>query len=307
MPGLFDLDGDNLHIGYRNIRAANSETEASIKAFAEGLWAQYEPYADADFLNKFALYVEPQYWEMYLTCTLIDMGFDVSSNDAGPDVCIDHEGQKIWIEAITPTPGSDESADQVPDIVPINLGGRLQPVPVRQIMLRYTHALLEKKNKFNEYLKSDIVSSQDVCIVAISGAQIHPSNGGNGLPYIVRSVYPFGDQYVALALDSFDVVETGHRYQESIPKASGVEIPKTAFISDEYSNIDGIFFNPRGIGNTSTTLGADFVSIHNFKATIGIPDGVIHRGKEYFVSEEEEGWFLHVIDWESNSAGDNKN
>lgn len=292
MAEIFGEEGEGLDVGYNNIKSAKHPVEANIKQFVEALWAKYEPYADSNFVQEFAKNPEPRYWEMYLACALMDMGYTIVSKDAGPDIGIQLADKKVWIEAIAPTPGAASSPDRVPDLIPINKGGGVQNVPVGQIVLRYTAALAEKKEKYEKYIKDGIVSDNDTCIVAISAALIHQDFGSSDIPYIVRAVYPFGDQYVTFSTDTFEVVETGVHYQKSILKKSGIEIPKTAFLGSEYSLVSGVIFCPKGMGNSPAVLGSDFRTVHNLKAKNQLTQGFVSRGVEYWLVETKDAYEL---------------
>jgi hypothetical protein len=61
---LFDIDNPGAHIGYRNLRAGEFPIEREIRAGLEALWARYEPYADANFLQEFSLQPDTRLWEM---------------------------------------------------------------------------------------------------------------------------------------------------------------------------------------------------------------------------------------------------
>jgi hypothetical protein len=53
--GLFDVEVTDSSLGWENIKAAKSSTEAWMKAGLEKLWTYYEPKADEAFRAEFAL------------------------------------------------------------------------------------------------------------------------------------------------------------------------------------------------------------------------------------------------------------
>jgi hypothetical protein len=248
---LFEYGDDDVSVIYRNVRNSGNEIAGEIRNHVDALWRIYQPFADRDFVAEFPRRPEERFWEMYLGCSLLEMGLALKRSDPGPDLLIEHDAGRIWIEAITPTAGDTTSADRVPDLIPISEGGSAQTVPVDKIILRYTAALEEKRLKFVAYRRKGMVAEGDICVIAISGAHLAPRGGyGDTVPYIVRAVLPFGNLYVSLDRKSLEVVDQGYTLQESIKKASGTAIPTTAFLDGEYAGIAGVVFGPHGIGNT---------------------------------------------------------
>jgi hypothetical protein len=54
MTALFDVEGNNLNLGYINLAAARYEVERVICTALEAMWERYEPFADLDFREGFA-------------------------------------------------------------------------------------------------------------------------------------------------------------------------------------------------------------------------------------------------------------
>jgi hypothetical protein len=91
---------------YLNLRStASSEYAQQGRAFTEKLWTQYWPYADNHFTTEIRRDFRARFWEMYLTCALLqcanNKGFSISCPKTGPDILIEFKGRRIWIEAVT--------------------------------------------------------------------------------------------------------------------------------------------------------------------------------------------------------------
>jgi hypothetical protein len=144
MTDLFATVGDDLDLGYLNLRAGKHRCERDIARTLEQMWVRYEQYADRDFVPGFARDPQARFWEMFLGCALLDAGkvllptAERPRDGSRPDLCIIDGNRHIWIEAIAPDRGCS-GEDQIPEMVPLNQGGRVQPV--RQIQLRITSAL----------------------------------------------------------------------------------------------------------------------------------------------------------------------
>jgi len=62
------------------------------------------PYADDHFLGELPHRFHARYWEMYLTVTVMDCGYDIAAPKLGPDFGVVVNQRRIWFEAVTATP-----------------------------------------------------------------------------------------------------------------------------------------------------------------------------------------------------------
>lgn len=290
-PNLFSQQGDSLARAYMNLQSAKGGHAEELRLHCEELWHRFYPFADRNFVEMFAVDIDERYWEMYLGCTLLELGLDLQKKRsiAGPDLFVIHNGQKIWIEATAPSQGQDNHADRVPDIT----AGVVQDVPRDKLLLRLTHALWEKKQKFDKYVTDGLIDEQDIQVIAVSGSRFSRWAAG-GLPLIVSAVYPFGAMRVSFPISGDGEVTTDFEYQPHVEKSSGEEIPTTAFLDPLFSNISAVIFDPRGLGAVRGRLGCEFVTVHNQMANAALPPSLIQRGREYVPNGEE----LSVTDWE---------
>ena len=287
---LFDVDIPDADLGYQNIRRAAQRIELELKEALEALWQRYEPYADTHFVQQFAREPYARFWEMYLTTQLLDEGKNVRPRselpaeirNTGPDILIREEERTIWIEAITPEPGELANVDRVPEIVPISEGGGAQAAPRRQVELRITGALLQKREAFQQYRERGLVAEHNFCVVAISGSRFSAQSVATDLPRAVTAVYPLGDRYVTFDRGTVEVVDTGYRHSEHINRSSAEPIPRYAFLHDHFSDISGLIWSRRTIGNF-LGRGHDFVFVHNVTARDPFPTGWITWDEEEII------------------------
>lgn len=187
----FFLDGESDDPGYVNVRDLPHYDNA--REFIFHLWNIYKPFADPHFREDAKNHFLQRFWEMYLTVTLIKHGYEICRiGDEGPEFYIEHNNKRIWIEAIAPGPG--EGADQVPEP---ELGVASE-VPTEKILLRFTHALNEKRKKYIEALKKQIISSNDAYLLAVNCRAIPLAPYGNTMPYYIQAFLPFGSYAVSI-------------------------------------------------------------------------------------------------------------
>lgn len=294
--GLFDIDTANASQGYKNLKAAAGDSTASqIRQALEEMWPEYEPYADTDFGEAFAIDPDPGFWEMYLTLVMLDgrkklrqrSELTLAQRNTGPDVCIKKGNRYIWIEAMAPDRGNEElNPDHVPEL------NNVKDNPRRQIELRITGALRTKAKKFAEYRANGIIGEKDSCIVAVSAGQFALQAAGEFLPHVISAVYPIGDEITTLDPRTAKI-RTCYAYSAEIERAKGTkpEDParenavRTAFRNDDYKAISGLIWSLRSIGNF---LGQphDLLYLHNQAAERPIPRRWFKWADEYYPSKD---------------------
>ena len=128
----------------------------TVRQWLERQWEIYEPFADKNFRIEIATNFHQRFWEMYLTCSLLEFQYEIKAQktEKGPDICIHQNGCRIWIEAIAPGSGNGDNA-----VPPIALNARTWTFyrePENQIILRYRSALQEKLCKYISYREGKI-------------------------------------------------------------------------------------------------------------------------------------------------------
>jgi hypothetical protein len=249
MTSLWDIAGNNLDRGYVNLQVAQFPQEQQIRHALDAMWVVYEPYADPDFRESFARDPDSRFWEMYLGCSLIDAGKTLLPvarrlrQGGQPDLCILDTGRRIWVEAIAPGPG-DPGPNQVRGPVPVNQGGGFGPMPIRQVQLRTTSALLTKSRKVNHYLSEGVIGPDDVRLIAIGAGRFGLYARERPLPLIMSAVFPIGDEYVSISKGNGAIVDHGFQPSfEIVRHGQKATVRRTAFVGREFAPISGIVWS----------------------------------------------------------------
>jgi hypothetical protein len=298
MPGLFQVPGDHLDLGYINLRDDQHPGGRAIARALDAMWTQFQPYADPSFEEEFARNPEARFWEMFVGCALLSAGKTLRPainrhRDGGqPDICVIEDGRRIWIEAIAPDAG-DNPDDRVPDITPINEGGRIQRAPNRQVQLRITSALWTKSQKVARYIAEGVIDADEVCLIATGGCHFGIYAGGMGLPLAVSSVFPIGNYHVQIRRDTLEVAGEGYARCEEIPREEGA-IPRTAFMDDRFSHISGMIWSRVSIGNMNRAE-RPLSLIHNLVAANPIPRNWGVWDREFVCEDDGESWTVTDI------------
>lgn len=297
MCGIFEIQGDELDIGFINIKEAHYQPEQEMRALIEELWLEYEPYADADFREGFARDVDGRFWELFLGCTLLHAGHrlllrsDRSPNGGQPDLCVIDGKQRVWIEAITPTRG-EQGVDQVAEILPINEGGGFIPAPLRQTQLRTTSAFWTKSQKLQEYLVEGVIAPEEKRLIAISASRF-ATTASEDPPLVISSLFPIGQAYVSVDRTTGEIVEEGYHYEPTIERLNGV-IPRTAFADGQFSHVSGVLWSRIGLGCLSRII-RPLTMAHNPYADVPIEAGWGPWDKEYIAEQVDSDWVVNDI------------
>lgn len=295
MVALFDEnDAPTDCAAYKGCR--DSQRLPSTRKLLERVWPAYEPFADTNFVDQFRRHFHERAWELRLGTFLLRHGTAVTPRrQAGPDLGFEQGSQQIWIEAIAPNAGS--GANEVPNL---DRG----PVPNQQIMLRYTSALKEKLTKFREYRKASLLTSSDVCVVAITGAQMPLASLGQRVPLIVRVCYGIGEEYVVVEVERGEVLPGGFHPQPHLLNANGSKVPSVV-LSEENKDLSAVMFSAGDLANSSDRdeeWGSDYIVIHNPFATNPLPRGSLKVGREYWAAEDGRVQLLDTrASFESNA------
>jgi hypothetical protein len=273
---------------------------ADVKAFLENLWVRFFPYTNKKhFLNEIrkedGFY--QRLWELHLGCILLDQGYQLTNvGNKGPDFLITFDDKKIWIEATAPMAGTEEDA-----VPPLQWNSSVaQEVPEEKIILRFINTIDKKWKKYKEYLEHGIIKCDDIYIIAVGWNNLnyfHTLNDNDDIiPYIIRSVLPFGTLMAGFSRETNEVVKYGYGYRDKIQKKNDREISTKMFLEEKYAGISAIIYSEENLINIPKSLGGSFfLYLHNPLAKIELPRGTFKFCKEYWYLIEERK--LEFKDW----------
>ncbi len=232
----------------------------------EKLWEGYAPYASPSFQRQFLSDSSKYYsltWEMLLGNALVEHGYNLLPNlsDDAPDLCVQHNGQKIWIECCLPERGDPALPDSVPEPI---ADGNAHEVHHDRSVLRCTSSLRSKKDQHLRWLKNGVCRVEDAFVIAISGKNLQLSIYEKSLPQILRALYGIGDLFAVFSPDKLSAATGGYHKKEKVRKNNKEEIPTTFFLHEENQHIDGVLFSKDWIMHWSSSPKHCFVE--NIKA-----------------------------------------
>jgi hypothetical protein len=281
---------------YNVIRDSQDPYPTWIRSIMEDLWLKYRPYADRNFRQQMQVDLDSRFWEMYLACALLDKSIPISHLCVGPDILVENEKFKIWIEAIAPTSGADNNPDRVPDMKL----GVASAVPDDEIVLRYRAAIREKyDNKYRNYVNNGLIAPTDTYVIAINSCKIGSAIMETDTPRILKAVFPIGNRQVTIDTKTGIVIDSGYQLRFKIRRVGGAEVRTDLFLDPEYANLSGVLYSHVSIRKVPEKMGEDFIFIHNPLATSNrLPYGFLKVGREYIPTEDNEGYAIKVTNWD---------
>lgn len=292
LDSLFDIKIPATDKEYINIR--DKYRFSGAKSFIEDLWRIYQPYADINFRTAIASQFHQHFWEMYLCCSLLKLGFNISPSSGkrgGPDICIKYNSNNIWVEAVTATGGAGIDAMSEIDInEPISAFY----VPEDRIILRLTNAIETKFKKYLKYLSDGIIRISDPYIIAINGRGIPLAYlTDDDHEYILKTVFPIGEYCAIVDIETLEIKKAGFQYRQSIKKVCGAPVSTDIFLDNKYDGISALLFSWVNPVNKPLNLGDDFILIHNPLAKNPLSLGYIKIGTEFWIKDNELKRFAH--------------
>lgn len=205
--------------------------------------------ADPNFESELCSGNESRFWQRFteaaLTCEVLDAGLEIEQHRNGPDLCIKHKNQKVWIEFICPEPAGIPS-----DWLALEPSG-CKNFPHEAMLLRWTSAIKEKSEKllgsqFNGgYLQKGIVGPEDSYVIAVNGRQLRGAfaalNGISQLPFAVEAVFAVGPYQLHIDRGSLDVVREDYQHRPYVKKITGASVPAYTFLDERFSAVSAIW------------------------------------------------------------------
>jgi hypothetical protein len=285
---------------YRNLIHPKHAGAIAARQHCEEMWRAFEPLADPQFLERLPFEFHQRWFEMYLGASLVSAGIDVRAPKPGPDFEVRVGRQRIFIEAVAPTPGHPEHADAVREPIYTDAEGRsiAADVPHDRITLRIASAVRAKRDVFDRYRGRGLVSANDACIVAVNLRDI-PQAWAESKEFFFRAVYGMGNRVLVIDPAARQIVAAGREHRVTLPRASGAAEEVAPMLDPAHADVCAILGSAANVGNVPDLLGDDFVIMPHARAQVPFPRGFIRRGMEIHLrpGDESGSWTVEETDY----------
>jgi hypothetical protein len=278
------------------------------------LWHEYSAaeLADANFVSEITGDKDTKFWqrvwEMMLGRHLSRLGHRLSSAGEGPDFRFETEGKTVWCEAIAPEP------EGLPgDWLTLSEPGeiRVRSMPYEAMLLRWTTALKEKRDKLEGCIKKDRITGEDVfkpgyrqkgivndgdCyVIAVNSCQLsaHPVRDSiSGLPFAVETVFPVGPWAFPVLAEEGCLGDPFRTVRRFVKNHNGSPVATTGFLDPAYARVSALL-------GCATAYAPDddlgLVVVHNPLARVPLPVGVLGAAVEYVAHDTGDAYELHPV------------
>ncbi|GEM_PF-3240935 len=265
---------------------------ADIRNWYDQNWQNLYKYLDKDFISKFRSKAEhaSRMWEFHIAYVLLDRGLKVQEKiwNIGPDFCVmDDNGKKVWIEAVSCTPGETDPVPPRPNLKSGEIyqgGGNIEDLH-RPRVLRLLNAIATKYEKYKQYLTNSKsgVSNDDGFIIAVSGADIEFATYSNML--LKRAVFGVGPDVFYKDPVTDKLVGPFYTPTPNVSKKTkeGTEVMPANFMEmDEFSNIGAVIYCGHHAFDCEINghkIGDDFLFAYHAKASNPINENLFKFGR----------------------------
>jgi hypothetical protein len=238
-------------------------------------------------------------WEAMIYRHLSHCGFAFTqgrvtkSGQRGPDFGITYYDQPIWIEAVVPSP---EGIPQEWLDPPKRGDFRTKTMPHEQMLLRWTSALKDKRDKLRRYAETGVIAPTDCTIIAVNSCRladfVFDDHGISQMPFALEAVFPIGPIAVPISIDGKIAGEAARAPRYSIRKANNANVPTANFLDAGYANVGaviGAFQRDMLDGKLNLTV------VHNPLANHSVPIGILGATKEFVADEEDDHYLVHPV------------
>ncbi|MGO9376213.1 MAG: hypothetical protein ACLQBD_29550, partial [Syntrophobacteraceae bacterium] len=210
---------------------------------------------------------------MYLTLGLCRLDYSVSTfpKDDRPDILLNFEDTKVWVEAVAPKIGTKS------DAVPERVVNGVADLPMRECLLRLTQAVTDKRQKLDSYIQRRIVSGNDAFVVAVSSCAL------NQFGFLLDGLLPVMLRVLAgasnLTIPFNKSSEPYSKREVATIRDSGSPVDLSLFDSDVFSSVSGVLYSNQDPLNAMPAPEESFEFFLNpkCKAQVRVPLGIIAR------------------------------
>jgi len=294
----------------QNCFAERFATAPHVREYYLNLWVDHKAagLADSHFVSELTGSSTEKFWqrvwEMALGRHLRACGHQITTRSDGyPDYYFDAGRQRVWVEAVSPSPGPDLPRHWThSDPHQPSCGA----TPNKEMLLRWTAAFKEKAQKCAEYRRKGIVKPTEAFVIAIDGTQLSkfPDTCGiSGFPFVVEIVFAIGPRAISIDREtgigsSFQTVET------SVENRNKAPVPKGQFFSAEFSGISAVLgcYAASGRNSPGNTGILPVQVAYNPRASCSLVPGQFGAGAEEWIanciskSDESTDWHLQRLD-----------
>jgi hypothetical protein len=176
-------------------------------------------------------------WEMLLARHLHSQGHAIVCPNGGPDFYFDHQGLRVWVEAVAPEPKGLSAEWLDPNFTGV------RSFPHEDILLRWTTAIDAKWKKLQHYRNKSIVRATDAYVIAVNRRQLGvlpETRGITQMPFGVEAVFPVGPLAYRINRETRKLEESFISERFHLVNCNNAMVPTTPFVDRAYAAVSAL-------------------------------------------------------------------
>ena len=307
IPNLFSLSQDYKFDRWYNLIRDRSDLK-SVKEHIKKMWEFYysKGLSDPHFMKEFPVHFCHRWWELEVAWFFFKQKFNLRNFTYGPDLICTKNNMTVYVEDVVSESGDQNSPDY-PNAIFVHEGnvGEFKVASVdlkereRVELLRLRNSIESKANKYYQWIEKGQIDQKTPFVLAISSVMIPDMiSDGDGLPSIIKAVYPVGHITLKLNPKNQKVVEQGRAYRPKVQKSSKSNIYTDIFLDNssdtDYSCISGILYSSFSFRNTNYAKSPyhSFIFVHNYNSRNPIEIGFFDNVIDYWIENREDNFMI---------------
>jgi len=218
--------------------------EDAIRSYLVPFIAEFEQsdcrdahYLD-EFLSRDPAALAARIWEALLFERFRRQAWSVSGTGEGPDFVLNDQ---VYVEAVTAQPGDPERGG-LPSEWQNRTSGETVPVPIEEMLLRWTSVIKVKRDKFLSEIECRKVVPDRPFVIAVNSCRLgSDTHGIGGVPLAAMAVLPFGNPTAQIDVKTGNEIGAWHlEWHDAIVKFNGEEIRTDSFLREDYECVSAL-------------------------------------------------------------------
>jgi len=250
-----------------------------------------DPHFDQELLSGGDVRFAQRLGEMLLAQRLRDAGFVLNSRPKGPDLRATKDGRAVWLELITPEPRNFP-----PDW--FEPGEGAWTVPNDQMLLRWTAAIKEKKDRGQAYLVDGVLTSDEPYVIVVNNALL--SRWGTELrgisqkPFVVEATLGVGPLQIRIDRTTLETVDTGHQHRPNVTNKNQSQVPADTFFDPAYRHVSAVMGTTLDTRSLRRAEWENYLA-HNPNAVSLVPYGFLPANEEWACRVNQDGYMVYKV------------
>ncbi|WP_369928485.1 hypothetical protein [Xanthomonas sp. NCPPB 2632] len=229
--------------------------------------------------------------EIQLAMRMTQAGFSLSSGSKGPDLLATKDGQRIWLELITPEPKGIPAEW-------VNPKNGVFSFPHEKILLRWTAAIREKATKGQRYLEQGVIGAGEPYVIVVNDTLLNARpgflHGISQKPFAVEATLAVGPLQMHIDRTTLEAVSTDHQHRPHITNHNKAQVPADTFFDPAYKHVSAVMGVTFAISDICRDAWVNHL-VHNPRAVVPLAHGCMPAEEEWACTESATQYSVYQV------------